>query len=216
MKIYFFSGLGADERAFKLLNLPKEFNCVYIKWELPLLNEPIENYAKRISNQINSPESKIFVGLSFGGLIAIEISKFIKPEKIILISSIRSNKELPFYYRLFGILKLNKLVPPKLSNKPNFLTYWLFGIKTKNNKELLKSILIDTNTTFSKWALNVLLNWKCDENEIEPIRIHGSRDLLLPIFNFKPKYLIKNGGHLIIIDQADEISNIIINEIGVR
>ena len=53
MRIFAISGLGADERVFKYLNL----NCeiIVIQWITPFKKEKIRDYAKRlIKNQIHN------------------------------------------------------------------------------------------------------------------------------------------------------------------
>ena len=98
--IYLFSGLGADERVFQKLDF-SNLQTTFIEWIEPLKNEGVENYVKRIIPQIKHP-NPILIGLSFGGLIAIEVAKEITTEKVILIASAKNNKEIPFYFRLLG------------------------------------------------------------------------------------------------------------------
>ncbi len=73
MKIYGISGLGADKRAFQFLTLACEF--IPIDWIDPLRTEHIEDYSLRLSKLINQDEDFAILGVSFGGLIAAEISK---------------------------------------------------------------------------------------------------------------------------------------------
>ena len=86
-ELYLISGLGADKRVFDFLDLPG-FKIHHIEWVEPGDHETVENYAKRLLNQIRTVKP-ILIGLSFGGLIAIEIGKLMETEKIILISSAR-------------------------------------------------------------------------------------------------------------------------------
>ena len=139
-------------------------------------------------------------------MIATEIAKQIKTEKIILISSIKSKEELPFLYRLAAFLNLNKFVPQQLYKQTNLFIYWLFGAKTKEDKNLLKAVLQDMDLHFVVWAVNEILNWK---NKFIPnnlFRIHGSGDKLLPIKESLNFYQIKNGSHLMVLNKADEVS----------
>ena len=209
MTIYFLSGLGADSRAFKYLTFPADTEIVFIDWLIPEKNEPLRNYAKRIAGKIDHSKPFILVGLSFGGILATEILEFITPQKTILLSSVTRRQELPFYYRLAGLLKLNKIIPLKATNKINFLTNWVFGIAAPKDKLLLAEILAATNSEFSMWAVNEILNWKRTVTPSNLIRIHGNKDRVLPMIKFKPDYLIKDGGHLIVITQAKEISKIL-------
>ncbi|MCP9751582.1 alpha/beta hydrolase, partial [Ferruginibacter sp. HRS2-29] len=86
--IYLFSGLGADERVFKYLKFPGH-HIVHIKWITALRNEPLAAYAKRLLEQV-STEHPILIGLSFGGIMAIEVSKLIPTEKVIIIASVKN------------------------------------------------------------------------------------------------------------------------------
>lgn len=122
--LYIFSGLGADKRVFKYLDFSK-YNTTFIDWINPLKNESIENYAKRLTAQINS-EKPILIGLSFCGIMAVEVGKIIESEKIILIASAKSKNEIPFYYRFAGYLHLHKLISPKLIKKTNFFKFLAF------------------------------------------------------------------------------------------
>ena len=76
-KIFIFSGLGADHRVFHKMNF-QEFVPVFIHWIEPLKKETIQNYAIRISKQITEP-NPIVLGISFGGIMAIEVSKLRVP-----------------------------------------------------------------------------------------------------------------------------------------
>src|SRR5690349_14123018 len=126
--LYIFSGLGADEKAFQKLNLDA-YQQTHIRWIKPGVNEPIEEYAKRLLEQVITP-NPVLMGLSFGGLMAIEVSKHIDTDKIILISSVKTKKEIPLPYRILGRIGFRKIVPLQSLRRPNFVTNYLFGAHT--------------------------------------------------------------------------------------
>ena len=81
-------------------------------------------------------------------------------------------------------------------------------IKTKSS--LLNHILDDTDLSFTKWAVNQLLNWKNEEKVNNVYRIHGTKDRLLKCPDKGSRtFIIKNGGHLTIIDQAKEVGDLV-------
>lgn len=203
-KVFLISGLGADERMFQRLNF-HDFEPIFIKWVSPKKNETISHYASRLIPQITD-ENPILIGLSLGGMMAVEISKLIKSDKIIFISSIKSKKELPILYRLAGFLNLNKLIPRQLYNHTNPFIHWLFGAKTKEDKRLLKQVLHDTDLNFVVWAIHEIINWKNDLVPENLHRIHGTKDYLLPIILSPPDFRIENGSHLMVLNKADEVS----------
>jgi pimeloyl-ACP methyl ester carboxylesterase len=183
--------------------------AVFIDWLAPEKNEPIKNYAKRIAEKINTAAPFMLIGLSFGGMLATEVIEFVTPQKTILISSAARRQELPFYYKLAGLLRLNKLFPAAVIKKGNVFINWLMGVSTIEDKNLVQEILAASNPEFSKWAINQIVNWERKNAPENIIRIHGSKDKVLPILNFKPHHLINAGGHFMIANRADEISAIL-------
>ena len=208
MKIYAISGLGADKRVFQFLKLEHEF--IPIDWIDPLKNESIAEYAKRFSSVIDTSEKFCVLGVSFGGLIAVEISKFLKPELTILISSAEIRQELPLIYRILGKTKVVKIIPAKLLNPPRWMAKILFGTK---KVALLNEILDDADLKFTKWAVQELSSWKNNQRVEKVLKIVGTKDKLIPLKNEENIELIEGGGHLMIIDNADEVSAIINKEL---
>lgn len=96
-KLYVFSGLGADQRVFKYLNFGA-LEPQFIDWIRPETNEPIEAYARKLAAEINV-EKPILIGLSFGGMMAVEIAKLRETENVILISSAKTAAEVPLPLR---------------------------------------------------------------------------------------------------------------------
>lgn len=206
-EIYIFSGLGADERVFQRLDF-SGFSITFIKWIVPQDQETIENYATRLLDQITTKKPTL-IGLSFGGLIAVEVAKQIDTEKVILIASAKSKMEIPFYYRLAGQLGLHKLLPTRFLKKSNFITNWFFGSTSTFDKQLLKQILFDTDPTFLKWAIDKVVRWTNLTQNKNIFHIHGTNDRILPFSFVKCNSAIKNGGHLITLNKAEELNNIL-------
>ena len=203
--IYLISGLGADERAFRRLDL-SGYNVTFIKWITPEANETIEKYAARLIQQIKT-EKPILIGLSFGGMMAIAIAKQIEVEKVILISSVKTRKELPFYFRLAGKLKLHKLFPVKKHKTDNFSLTHLFGISSEEDKQLLLQILNDSDPIFIEWAIDKVVNWQ-NKAEIKNLfHIHGTEDKMFP-FRFLKRCdeVILKGGHFMVLNRFSEVN----------
>ena len=206
-EIYFISGLGADSSVFKFLKL-EDYQQVHVKWLPPLARESLQDYAGRLIEQIHTA-NPVIIGLSFGGIVAIEIAKRLSAARIILISSITNRNEIPWYFRLAGLLHLHKLVPAWLLKRANFLTYWFFGVRSREEKKLLAEILQRTDPTFLKWAIDKIVTWQNQTTLKNLVRIHGSSDRLLLLGSAKPDYRIEHGGHLMVIDHATEISEML-------
>ena len=210
-ELYIFSGLGADERIFQLLDF-SGFSTTFVKWIVPQDKETIEQYATRLLDQITTTKPTL-IGLSFGGLIAVEVAKQIDTEKVILIASAKTKNEIPFYYRFAGQLKIHRLLPTRLLKSSNFVTNWFFGTSSTFDKQLLKQILIESDPTFLKWAIDKVARWTNQTQTKNLFHIHGTSDRILPLSFLKCNYTIKNGGHLMTLNKADELNQILRQQI---
>lgn len=184
------------------------YNVIHIDWILPLENETLQNYALRISENIKD-ENAILIGLSFGGILSVEISKIKKFKKVFLLSSAKTKFEIPFYYRFLGKLNLLRIIPSSILKRVNSLTYLVFGAKTNAEKSLLEDIVRNTDERFLKWALHQIMNWKNENYSENIVHIQGDSDLILPHIFVKYDYLIKGGTHFMTLNQSKEIETII-------
>lgn len=206
--IYCISGLGADHRIFEHLTLPSGFRLSHIPWISPGQEERIESYARRMAKQIRDPEP-LLIGVSFGGMLSVEISKFLPVKKIILISSIKTNSEKPFYFRVAKNLRLNKMMNLKPYRFLEPIENYTLGAKSAEEKALAREYRENLNLNFSNWAIDQILHWQNDQYPKNIVHIHGSDDHVFPIRYVRPTNIIKDGGHLMIMDKADEVSQII-------
>jgi hypothetical protein len=205
--VYFISGLGADERIFDFLKLDNSIHKHFIKWIKPEPDESIEAYAKRLSQQIDQSKDFVLAGLSFGGMIAVEMTKHVKPSQIIIISSARNKNAISALYKLAGKLRLHEITPGFMLKSYNFISRYFFGIESKEDKELFKNILKDTDIHFLRWALGQIIHWKNQQVIPGLIQIHGTKDRILKYR--QADYTIKGGGHFMVVNKAGEISEII-------
>jgi pimeloyl-ACP methyl ester carboxylesterase len=203
--VYLLSGLGTDERVFDYLDL-KEYKTKYIDWIAPLEDETIESYATRLLEQINT-DKPVLIGVSFGGIMAIEIAKLIEVQKVIQISSIGSCEDLPTSNRWIGFFKLNKLIPTAMFNTVNDALYWFFSAESDREKEILKTIVEESDPAFIEWGIDKIVNWEHKERLEEVVSIHGTEDRIFP--EITADYPVEKGGHLMIINRSKEISSII-------
>jgi pimeloyl-ACP methyl ester carboxylesterase len=205
--IYCISGLGADDRAFSKLTF-NGYESHFIRWIIPDKNEAISSYAKKLITQIHH-HNPILIGLSFGGMMCIEIAKLISTEKIILVSSVKSFREMPLWMRLSGKLKLNKIFPMRSFKLIEPLEDYNLGIETNDEKEMVYDYRKNINHQYSNWAINIILNWKNEQVHKNVFHIHGDRDRIFPSRNVRADYVVKTGGHLMIINRNDAVNKYI-------
>jgi pimeloyl-ACP methyl ester carboxylesterase len=207
--IYLLSGLGVDERVFQYLDL-SEYHITYIKWVPHDKQDSLKDYAKKLTDQIKTSKP-ILIGLSFGGMVAIEISKIIETDRIILISSAKMRRELPLYFRLSAYLRLHRIMPADFMKQSNPVLNWLFGTTNTMEVELLTNILRDTDAIFLKWAIDKIITWNNVTVPSNLEHIHGTEDRILPYSLLKADFPIKNGGHFMIVNKAAEVNAILLD-----
>jgi pimeloyl-ACP methyl ester carboxylesterase len=207
--VYFISGLGANRRTFNFLDL-SFCKPVFVDWIEPLKHESLPNYAARLMKGIPEKEP-VIVGLSLGGMLATEMAKLNPRAKVIIISSNKTSLEFPSYLRLGLYLPLYRWSGKQTQQRYKFLYLWIFGARGEKSKALLKSIMAESNPQLTMRFIDMILRWKNKTVPPNVTHIHGTDDKLLPYRKVKADYTIKGGTHLMIMNNADEISALLKN-----
>ncbi len=205
--IYCISGLGADEKAFSRLDITGH-KLVSLPWLVPLKSETIQGYARRMVEKVED-KNPVLMGLSFGGMMCIEMARHMKTDKVILISSIKSATELPLWMRYSGKLKLNRILPMKSYSLFEPIQNIVLGVKDKAEKAMVRKYRREAPQAYVDWAINEVLNWRNTWQPPSLFHIHGDHDRTFPIRYIKPTHLVKGGGHFMIMNKASEISRYI-------
>ncbi|MFM9909975.1 MAG: alpha/beta fold hydrolase [Chitinophagaceae bacterium] len=208
MKVYFISGLAADKRVFKHIELPPHCEVIHLDWIAPIKKESLSAYSKRLGEKINCSEPFCVVGLSMGGMIAIEIARHYQPAHTILISSIPLSQHLPFYFKWAVNVRLHKIVPTRFV-KSAAIAKRFFTNETKEDKIIIKQIVRDSDPKFIVWAMEAIATWQNNELPVSYIHIHGTKDEVLPHRLTQPTHTISKGGHLMVMTRAKEINQIL-------
>lgn len=210
IEVYLISGLGADSRLFKNIVLPSGYEVVLVDWLIPNSTDTLTTYSQKIINQYSIDEKSIVIGVSLGGMISVEIAKQVKLNKVILISSIKTDKEAPWYFKFFRSLPVYKAIPGKLMTHVGFLIKPMFGNMNANDLQLFKNMLRNSSPVFLKWAMRAALYWKNNVDFPNLYHIIGDNDLIFPYKNIKnPTAIIKDGTHIMVFDKADEINKLL-------
>ncbi|MBK0403600.1 alpha/beta hydrolase [Adhaeribacter sp. BT258] len=212
--VYFISGLAADERLFENLALPTTYKIHHVKWIDPLKHEDLESYCHRLAAQIDTTAPFVLVGMSFGGMVAVELNKFLKPQQTILISSIATRNGLSGFLKTVDLLHLHKLVPGFIYKNFYPAAHWFFNAHTKAQKKLVKSFMEKASRTLLVWSIDQVVGWR---NEFIPKNIfiiNGSADRVFPHKRTNANVLIKDGGHMMVHSKAAEISPVLATQLA--
>lgn len=211
--LYFVPGLAANTKIFEYISLSEEhFELHFLDWLLPTsINETIQEYAERMCANIQH-KNPILVGVSFGGVMAQEMSKLIDCKKVIIISSIKTNKELPKRLKIAQLTRAYKLFPSKIIANIESYEHYFFNNYLKKRAELYKLYLSIRDKQYLQWAIYNVLHWQQKEPLPNVVHIHGNKDEVFPVKHIKKHIEVENGTHVMILNKAKTISKILEKE----
>ncbi len=175
INLYFLAGLGFDYRIFANLELHSG-KINHLSWLEPEDKESLDNYVKRISKQIDNTKPFILIGHSFGGIIVQEISNIITPEKVIIISSIKTKEEIPLTLKFLKNIPLYKFFNQKLILATFPIWARAFGYSSEKGRALFVQMISNCSDNYFRWAMDKIVNWNGNPNADKVIHIHGSND----------------------------------------
>jgi len=199
--VYFMPGMAASSKIFEHINLPEsKFKSHYLEWTMPSNNETMSEYAFRMSKKIRN-KNCVLIGVSFGGILVQEMSKHISVSKLIIISSVKSHKELPMKMVLAKVTKAYKLLPVQLAWNIELYAKYVFGNNIPKRIELYKKYMLFSNSIYLSWAIERMVCW--EQNEVIPniIHIHGDKDAVFPMKYINDCINISNGTHIMILNK---------------
>lgn len=206
--IVLFPGLGASERLFERFDFGNA-KILVIKFLVPEKNETLFHYCQRLAETIPVDENMIFIGVSFGGILAQEVSKIIPVKKIILISAIKTEYEKPGYFSLVKTFPVYKVLPVSWLKAVIVLFGEFFTPKSNEDRKLFLSFVREADSRVIRWGIHQTLHWEQKEMLHNIIHIHGSKDRLFPVKKIKTCLSIKGGSHFMVIQRAEEINALI-------
>lgn len=208
MKIYVISGLGADFTVLEKLKFPKDYDVEFLNWLIPEENETFLHYVERMADRVDASQPFCLLGYSFGGIMVQEIHRIKPAEKVIILGSIKSDKEKSRLIKFGQISRIPKMIPLKLFNNRSYAFYNVVRhfFDPKNPKVL--DYFKMRNPYYLKWSIEKIADWKFEELP-NVIQIMGDKDIVFPIKNSKPDYIIKGGTHLFPATKSREVSKIL-------
>ncbi len=199
--VYLMPGLAASTAIFERIALPEDaFEIHLLEWEIPLDKESLADYAKRITVKIKHP-NPVLIGVSFGGILVQEMAKYVEAQKVIVISSVRSNVEFPRRMKIAKTTKAYKLIPMKLIANIESLAKFSFGEKVNQRLKLYQKFLSVRDIRYLNWAVEQVILWDRTVVDERVVHIHGDLDDVFPIKYIKDCTVIKGGTHIMILNK---------------
>lgn len=196
--VYFMPGMAASPLIFEKIKLDNSlFEVFYLEWEIPKNKETLADYAKRMTLHIKE-ENPVLIGVSFGGILVQEMAKHIAFRKLIVISSVKTNLELPKRIKFAKNTHVYQLIPIRLLLNFGKLAQFAFGKKMKHRMRLYEKFLSVRDVYYLKWAVKNVVLWNCSVADERVIHIHGNKDEMFPIANIKKCIVLEGGTHVMI------------------
>lgn len=163
--------------------------------------ESLVDYAARMAERFSA--GGLIGGVSFGGIVALEIAKLIRPKGCVLISSVRDPLQLPPWFRIwrtFGgrrcetwlkwIGAASALVPSSIRTHSTWRATKLAGDQGR----------------WHRWATASVLDWRptVGPMNVPILQIHGTADATFPIRYVAADVVVPRGSHALPISHPKE------------
>jgi pimeloyl-ACP methyl ester carboxylesterase len=197
-------GMAADYPIYSRL-MPLLANASVGSFINPLPNESLIAYATRMAPQFAL--HTYIGGVSFGGILALEISRLVRPKGCIIISSVRNPRQLPSWFRIGRAiggrrcLQFLRLLGDAATLAPR-------RIRTDSTGRIARISGIDGQ--WHRWAMAAVLDWQpAGDLGIPILHIHGDADRTFPLRYVNPDVVLHKGRHTLPVSHPFETANAI-------
>jgi pimeloyl-ACP methyl ester carboxylesterase len=200
-------GLGADVRLFD----PQR--AVLPRLEVPTWlpnreEETLAEYGRRMAATIDTTEPFYLGGASFGGMVAQEMARHVRPRGVLLIASCRRGEAIAPHLKYF--VRFADLFPERVFEGGLGLSQAFaskFGKLLPTEEALLGEMFAGVSAQFVRWGIAAITAWPGVEGLDMPVfHIHGSDDEWIRLEAVQPDRVIPGGGHLINLTHAAAVN----------
>ena len=214
--LLYLSGLGLG-REFLQPRQTEDVEVIVPTWIAPLSGETIHSYARRLASSLHRADVTHIAGVSFGGVLALEMAHLLNVKGVIVVSGILSPAELPWHFRLLKplsakslgvLLDLALLLAAGISSccgkllprNPRAFFHWFKG----------------ADKTMVKWGSFALLRWQPTYNleSLSILQIHGAADGIFPKHSRGLQKAVIDGGHVLTATHPETVNQCIFDFIA--
>ena len=188
--IFVLPGMGADHRMYAAPAWQRLKAARFLDWPEYQGETTIAAIAGRVITEAGIPDGATVIGSSLGGIVAAEIARTRKLKALVLIGGAVHPRE---------VSKLLALIHPIAHLAPMSFIQAAAGKIPSELAEMFTQAQAD----FIRASCLAIFDWQgLDESIIQPVRIHGRRDRVVPLPSRVD--LALDGGHLIAMTHAQE------------
>jgi pimeloyl-ACP methyl ester carboxylesterase len=210
LTLYLLPGHGSDYRVWQRMDL-SEFDTVHLDYPfVPERGESMSQYARRLLSLIDTTRPFALMGISLGGMLAVEMAQHCAPQAVIILSSARGRFDLPWRYRIQRYLPLQYLLPGSLLKQ---VTIWIqpwFEPEVRGQSELCADMLRQKDPRLFLRGIHMIIRWKRQVLDAQIVHLHGDRDRTLPIEAVEPPVIILPGAtHMMTLFASKRVDAIV-------
>jgi pimeloyl-ACP methyl ester carboxylesterase len=218
-RIVLFPGLGADPRMFAAQQSAFGDDLECPDWLAPGPDETFDDYACRWAQQLEAKpgdDRPLFLGgVSFGGMVAMQIAQHLSPTAVILIGSCRSRNAKPPRWQVAR--RVGDLIPDWMLGRRTLAAaaLWVSLLDQLDgpHRSLLMSMAGDSEPELIRWSGHACADWGFDPADVPgfpPIhQIHGRLDAIIPLHHGDPDHVIPDGRHIILFSHRQTVNRYI-------
>ncbi|MDP2342400.1 MAG: alpha/beta hydrolase [Deltaproteobacteria bacterium] len=209
-------GLGADHRLFQhqreAFGADEADQVVVQPWIDPVDGEDLPAYARRLADvvaaRVDRSRPLLLGGSSFGGMVALECARVLRPDGVVLIGSCRDLGGIRAVFRwLLPLVRLVPLIGHRWFARMGAAVAFVFGARSDVDRALFAEMLRASPPARVQWACNAMTRWRPRAIEGIPVfAVHGASDHLLPAAlaqQADPQVVVVDGaGHLLPLTHA--------------
>lgn len=200
-------GLGADGRMFEPQRLAFP-GLQTPEWIAHRAAESLADYARRMAATIDPPPRFYLGGASFGGMVALEMARHIRPKAVFLIGSCRSGRQLPWALRFW--YPFGRAIPDAMVRLAGRLPVrdWARILQAgPQHAVLFRDMLRQVSIPFLRWGHRAIVQWDgVAELPIPVCQIHGREDRFIPVRCTEPDAVVNGAGHLLSLTHPEEVN----------
>lgn len=204
MRLILFSGMGGDRRLCEPLGVPG-VTLVAPDHAPAKPRETLAEYAARLAEDHRVGEGDVVGGVSFGGMIAAEISKRRKTAGLVLLGSCIRPRLLPASYR--WLEKIGPLIPDLAlhAREVGPLLRWRFAPLTPEAEATMRAMSAVYPVGQIRDFSRMLFGWDGLEQPPCPVlSIHGDMDRIIPLSAAEPGVVLEKAGHAFTLTHAEQ------------
>lgn len=156
---------------------------------------------------IDTTDPFCLLGYSFGGVLVQEIDRITPAEKVVVLGSMKSPRELAPSIKILRNVPFFSKIPKKFFEERAIRNFQNMKNLFEPNPKFWEYFVV-RDTHYLKWSLQQIVQWQFEPNP-KVIQVSAEKDLVFPIQYCKPDYVIKRANHFFPVTKYKEVNQIL-------